>query len=128
MQSAVCQIPTGEFLQSTEYRETCELLVYYKSFLEMSVKSCNRALVTPVLIFFLKIQLSVPASLNGKVFWLFYCCSYGWVANVCRKLTLLLFCFLNNISVACSVLCIGAICSCLQSVSLFQFPKISILI
>uniref|UniRef100_A0A8C3Q039 Carbonic anhydrase n=1 Tax=Chrysolophus pictus TaxID=9089 RepID=A0A8C3Q039_CHRPC len=32
----------------------------------MSVKSCNRAIVTTVLIFFLKIQLSVPASLNGS--------------------------------------------------------------
>uniref|UniRef100_A0A803YSS4 Carbonic anhydrase 12 n=1 Tax=Meleagris gallopavo TaxID=9103 RepID=A0A803YSS4_MELGA len=32
----------------------------------MSVKSCNRAIVTPVLIFYLKIQLSVPASLNGS--------------------------------------------------------------
>uniref|UniRef100_A0A803XPR0 Carbonic anhydrase n=1 Tax=Meleagris gallopavo TaxID=9103 RepID=A0A803XPR0_MELGA len=33
----------------------------------MSVKSCNRAIVTPVLIFYLKIQLSVPASLNVKM-------------------------------------------------------------
>lgn len=45
-----------------------ELLEYYKSFLEMSAKSFSIAPVATVLIFFLMIQLSMQAPLNGKVF------------------------------------------------------------
>ncbi|XP_064524448.1 carbonic anhydrase 12 [Pseudopipra pipra] len=51
---------------SSECRETCGLLEYYKSFLEMSAKSFSAVTVAAVLIFFLKIQLSVQAPVNGS--------------------------------------------------------------
>lgn len=52
---------------SSECKETCELLEYSKPFLEMSAKSFSIATVATVLIFFLEIQLSLQAALNGKV-------------------------------------------------------------
>lgn len=65
---AFCYLPHIYKAASSDCRETCKLSEYYKSFLEMSAKSFSTATVATVLIFFLKIQLSMQAPLNGKVF------------------------------------------------------------
>ncbi|XP_074694083.1 carbonic anhydrase 12 [Strix aluco] len=63
---AFCYLPHIYKGVSSEYRETCELSEYFKSFLEMSAKSFSIVTVATVLIFLLKIQLSVQAPLNGS--------------------------------------------------------------
>ncbi|XP_027567931.1 carbonic anhydrase 12 [Pipra filicauda] len=62
---AFCYLPHVYRGISSECRETCELLEY-KSFLEMSAKSFSAVTVAAVLIFFLKIQLSEQAPVNGS--------------------------------------------------------------
>ncbi|XP_017672424.1 PREDICTED: carbonic anhydrase 12 [Lepidothrix coronata] len=63
---AFCYLPHVYRGISSECREACELLEYYKSFLEMSAKSFSAVTVATVLTFFLKIQLSVQAPVNGS--------------------------------------------------------------